>query len=56
MPWTEKQIKTAKVALAAKRGDIKVSDLKKAALSMYNSMNKSELEQFIAEGTKDKYE
>ena len=51
MPWTEKQIGAAKVALACKRGEIKKAELNKGALSMYNSMNKSELEQFIAEGT-----
>jgi len=53
MPWTEKQIGAAKVALAAKRGKIKVSELNKAALSMYNSMSEEELEEFIAEGVKE---
>lgn len=52
MPWTEKQITAAKIALACKRGEIKKSKLKKAALSMYNSMSEEELEEFIAEGVK----
>jgi hypothetical protein len=52
MPWTEKQIAAAKVALAAKRGKIKVSELKRAALGMYNSMTEDELEEFISEGVK----
>ena len=52
MPWTEKQIGAAKVALAAKRGKIKVGDLNKAAKSMYESMTEGELEEFIAEGVK----
>jgi len=52
MPWTEKQIGAAKVALACKRKKIKKEQLNKAALSMYNSMSEDELEQFISEGTK----
>ncbi len=52
MPYTENQIAAAKVALAAKRGKIKVGDLKKAAKSMYESMTEEELEEFIAEGVK----
>jgi len=50
MPWTEKQLRTAGVALAAKRGEIPVSKLNKAALSMYNSMSEEELVEFIGEG------
>jgi len=52
MPWTNKQITAARIALAAKRGDIPVSKLKGASLSMYNSMSESQLEKFIGEGTK----
>ena len=53
MPWTEKQIGAAKVALACKRGEIKKAELNKGALSMYNSMSEDELEDFIAEGVKE---
>lgn len=53
MPWTKKQIDTAKVALACKRGEINKSELNKAALSMYNSMTEGQLKEFISEGVKE---
>jgi hypothetical protein len=47
MPSTSKaQQKAAGAALAAKRGDIKVKELKGASKSMYKSMNEQELEEF----------
>lgn len=47
MPATSKaQQKAAGAALSAKRGDIKVKDLKGASKSMYESMNEKQLEEF----------
>lgn len=47
MPSTSKaQQKAAGAALAAKRGDTRVKDLKGASKSMYKSMNEQELEEF----------
>ena len=46
MPAKSKsQQKAAGAALAAKRGDQKVSDLKGPAKSMYESMNEKQLEE-----------
>ena len=53
MPAKSKaQQKAAGAALAAKRGEGKVSNLKGAAKSMYESMNEEQLEEFA--GTKRK--
>jgi hypothetical protein len=53
MPAKSKaQQKAAGAALAAKRGEEKVSNLKGAAKSMYESMNEEQLEEFA--GTKRK--
>lgn len=47
MPAKSKaQQKAAGAALAAKRGEAKVSDLKGASKQMYDSMSESELEDF----------
>ncbi len=47
MPAKSKaQQKAAGAALAAKRGDSKVSDLKGASKSMYESMSEPQLEEF----------
>ncbi len=43
---SEAQRKAAGVALAAKRGEIKVSSLKGAAKSMYINMTEKQLEDF----------
>ena len=43
---SEEQRKAAGVALAAKRGEIPVSELKGAAKSMYNSMTIAQLRDF----------
>jgi len=53
MPAVSKaQQQAAGAALAAKRGEIPVSKLQGAALSMYNSMTVSQLEEYA--GTKTK--
>jgi hypothetical protein len=47
MPATSKaQQKAAGAALAAKRGEIKKSELKGASKEMYESMNEKQLEEF----------
>jgi hypothetical protein len=56
MPYTENQIAAARIALAAKKGKIKVGDLKAASKSMYKSMTEDELEKFVHEGVKKKNE
>ncbi len=49
MPAVSKaQQKAAGAALAAKRGETKVSSLKGAAREMYKSMTESQLEDFAA--------
>jgi hypothetical protein len=49
MPATSKaQQRAAGAALSAKRGDSKVKDLKGPARDMYDSLNKSELEDLAA--------
>lgn len=49
MPAKSKaQQKAAGAALAAKRGETKVSELKGAAKEMYDSMSESELEEFAS--------
>ncbi len=49
MPAVSKaQQKAAGAALAAKRGETKVSSLKGAAREMYKSMTKSQLEDFAS--------
>lgn len=49
MPAKSKaQQKAAGAALAAKRGETKVSDLKGASRSMYESMTEDELEELAA--------
>jgi hypothetical protein len=52
MPWTEKQLAAMGMALAAKRGEIKVGKLRGAAKSFYKSMTEEELKEHIAEGKK----
>lgn len=55
MPATSKaQQKAAGAALAAKRGEQKVSNLKGASKSMLNSMNERELEEFAGTQIKKK--
>lgn len=54
MPWSEVQITSAKIALAAKRDPKMVAKLKGASRSMYNSMSESDLEKFVHEGVKKK--
>jgi hypothetical protein len=55
MPAKSKaQQQAAGMALAAKRGEKKVSELKGAAKSMYDSMSKKELHEFADTETKDK--
>jgi hypothetical protein len=57
MPVKSKaQQKAAGAALAAKRGDQKVSDLKGASKSMYKSMNEDQLEEFASTKRKGKPE
>ena len=57
MPAKSKaQQKAAGAALAAKRGEIKVSELKGASKSMYDSMSEEELEEFAATKRKGKPE
>lgn len=47
MPATSKaQQKAAGAALSAKRGETKVSELKGASKSMYESMSEQQLEEF----------
>ncbi|HWD60645.1 MAG TPA: DUF3008 family protein [Stellaceae bacterium] len=57
MPAKSKaQQKAAGAALAAKRGDQKVSDLKGASKGMYKSMSEDQLEDFAATKRKGKPE
>jgi hypothetical protein len=57
MPAKSKaQQKAAGAALAAKRGEQKVSNLKGASKSMYQSMNEEQLEEFAATKRKGKPE
>jgi hypothetical protein len=49
MPAVSKaQQKAAGAALAAKRGELKVSELKGASKDMYESMSESQLEEFAS--------
>ncbi|MEQ8405534.1 MAG: DUF3008 family protein [Oceanicaulis sp.] len=50
------QQKAAGAALAAKRGDQKVSELQGASRQMYDSMSESQLEDFADSSRKDKPE
>lgn len=53
MPAKSKaQQKAAGAALAAKRGDAKLSDLKGASKDMYDSMSEAELEDFASTSRK----
>ena len=57
MPAKSKaQQKAAGAALAAKRGEESVSNLKGASKSMYESMNEGQLEEFAATKRKGKPE
>ena len=57
MPAKSKaQQKAAGAALAAKRGEEKVSDLKGASKSMYESMSESQLDEFASTKRKGKPE
>lgn len=57
MPAKSKaQQKAAGAALAAKRGDRKVGDLKGASKSMYDSMSETQLDEFASTGRKGKPE
>jgi Zn/Cd-binding protein ZinT len=57
MPAKSKsQQKAAGAALAAKRGEQKVSDLKGPAKSMYESMSEGQLEEFASTKRKGKPE
>ena len=57
MPSKSKaQQKAAGAALSAKRGDTKKSELKGAAKDMYESMSKSQLEDFASTKRKGKPE
>lgn len=57
MPAKSKaQQKAAGAALSAKRKETKISDLKGAAKSMYESMSEKELEDFAATSHKGKPE
>ncbi|HEY0920308.1 DUF3008 family protein [Devosia sp.] len=57
MPAKSKaQQKAAGAALSAKRGDTKVSELKGASKSMYESMSEKQLEDFAATSHKGKPE
>lgn len=57
MPAKSKaQQKAAGAALAAKRGEAKVKDLKGAAREMYGSMNERQLEEFAETKRKGKPE
>lgn len=50
------QQKAAGAALAAKRGDAKVGDLKGASKSMYESMSEKQLDEFASTKRKGKPE
>jgi hypothetical protein len=57
MPAKSKaQQKAAGAALAAKRGEQKVSELKGASKSMYNSMSEKQLDDFASTKRKGKPE
>ena len=57
MPAKSKaQQQAAGAALAAKRGEQKVSDLKGPAKAMYESMSESQLEDYASTGRKGKSE
>ena len=57
MPAKSKaQQKAAGAALSAKRGDQKVSSLKGASKSMYESMNEKQLDEFASTKRKGKPE
>ncbi len=57
MPAKSKaQQKAAGAALAAKRGETKVSELKGASREMYDSMSEKELEAFASTSRKGKPE
>lgn len=57
MPAKSKsQQKAAGAALSAKRGDMKVGDLKGASKEMYDSMSESELEEMASGERKGKPE
>ncbi len=51
---SQAQQMAAGAALAAKRGETKVSDLEGAAKSMYDSMSEEELEKMASSNRKDK--
>lgn len=51
---SQAQQKAAGAALAAKRGEQKVSDLKGPAKSMYESMSESELDELASTKRKNK--
>jgi hypothetical protein len=51
---SQAQQKAAGAALAAKRGEQKVSELKGASKSMYDSMSEQELEDMAETSRKDK--
>ena len=53
---SQAQQKAAGAALAAKRGEQKVSELKGASKSMYDSMSENELEEMAESSRKDKPE
>ena len=52
MPWTKGQLSAMGLALAAKRGKVKVGELRGAAKSFYKSMTEKELAEHIKEGKK----
>ncbi|KKN29858.1 hypothetical protein LCGC14_0839870 [marine sediment metagenome] len=49
---SEEQQRAAGMALAAKRGEIPVSDLKGAARDMYNSMTEEQLRELASKPTR----
>ncbi|MGN4069781.1 DUF3008 family protein [Burkholderia gladioli] len=51
---SQAQQRAAGAALAAKRGETKKSSLKPASKSMYESMNKEQLEDFASTKTRGK--
>jgi hypothetical protein len=53
---SQAQQKAAGAALAAKRGEQNVSELKGASKSMYDSMSENELEEMAETSRKDKPE
>jgi len=53
---SQAQQKAAGAALSAKRGETKVSDLKGASKSMYESMSQKELDELASTKRKDKPE